>query len=247
MKKYTFLIIMLLSFIVMPLSVRADGKQGKYCSYEHAIEPMHYIKNVIFIDDGSGKVLVKVNYLPTGNINEEESITHYNTNLTVADLNNCPEKVCAANDNIFYGIDPNGRFEKSDSCSWRAGFKLYSGGEVAKDSLTFDFIGQTGKQNITYESWLTGCFEKVGVVKLVSIAYDLTKVIAPIIMVLFATIDLAKAAAASDESQIKKAQKHCIKRIAAGIMVFLVLVCVELVVNLIPTSNDAIQCVKNLF
>lgn len=250
MKKFIYMFSTLILCFAFMSNVKADG--SRYCSYKNSyiFRPSgNYVQSINFIDDGSGKVLVKVNYnlVINGGQNKSMTTTHYNTNLTLADLEQCPDKVCNMTYSIFNGGDPNGRFDKVDSCSFGADLENYSGGTVAKDSLAFDFIGETGQVDFKYSSWLTGCFEKIGIIKLFSIAYDLTKIATPIIMVLFATIDLAKAAASSDDSQIKKAQKHCFKRIIAGVLVFLVLVCVEFFVKLVPDSDGAMQCIKNLF
>jgi len=85
---------------------------------------------------------------------------------------------------------------------------------------------------------------EIPVLGLLNIGYKILRIAAPIAIVLFATIDLAKAVAASDESAIKKAQSHCIKRVAAGVIVFLVFVIFELFVNMIP--GDWARCMNSI-
>ena len=85
----------------------------------------------------------------------------------------------------------------------------------------------------------------VPALKFFKIGYDLIKIATPIVMVLFATIDLAKAVTAGDEGQIKKAQSHCIKRIFAGVIVFLVFVIFEFAIQLVP--GDWGSCLTNIF
>ena len=105
--------------------------------------------------------------------------------------------------------------------------------------------GDTGK--VTYPTIFGGgCPSDVGVFKLFGVAYNALKIIAPVILVVFATIDLAKAVASSDEGMIKKAQKHCLKRIAAAVIVLLSFVVIQMFVQMVSNGSDVMGCVNSM-
>lgn len=69
--------------------------------------------------------------------------------------------------------------------------------------------------------------------ELTSLIITLIKVGVPIILVILGMIDLFKAMMAQKEDEIKKAQGLFVKRLIAGVLVFLVFVIVELIFNLL--------------
>lgn len=77
---------------------------------------------------------------------------------------------------------------------------------------------------------------------LTSTIVTIIKVGVPIILVILGMMDLFKAMTAQKEDEIKKAQGLLIKRIVAGVLVYLVFIIVELVFNLM---GDAIGTDKD--
>ena len=73
--------------------------------------------------------------------------------------------------------------------------------------------------------------------ELTGLIVTLIKVGVPIILVILGMVDLFKAMTAQKEDEIKKAQGLFIKRLVAGVLVYLVFIIVELVFNLM---GDAI-------
>ncbi len=66
------------------------------------------------------------------------------------------------------------------------------------------------------------------------------KIVVPILLVLFAMIDLGKAITAKKEEDIKKYQGSCVKRVVTGILVFLVLIIVEFLLGFVePDTGDS--------
>lgn len=62
---------------------------------------------------------------------------------------------------------------------------------------------------------------------------NIIKIVIPIIIVLLAMFDLAKAVTAGEEKEIKEAQKMLIKRLVYGVVIFFVVTIVQLVFNLV--------------
>ena len=66
----------------------------------------------------------------------------------------------------------------------------------------------------------------------VSMIVNIIKVVVPILLVIFGSIDLIKGLIAQKDDEIKKGQQIFIKRLIAGALVFFVFVVVQLVVSL---------------
>ena len=66
---------------------------------------------------------------------------------------------------------------------------------------------------------------------------NILKIAAPIVIVLFASIDLGKAVIAGKEDDIKVAQKLLIKRLIYGVLIFFVVTIVQTLLVLIPTKS----------
>lgn len=73
---------------------------------------------------------------------------------------------------------------------------------------------------------------------LVHYVYLGIKIVVPILLIIFAMLDLGKAIAAKKEEDIKKYQSSCIKRVVTGALVFLVAVVVEFVLNFVEPKNS---------
>ena len=66
------------------------------------------------------------------------------------------------------------------------------------------------------------------------------KIVVPILLVIFAMLDLGKAITAKKEEDIKKYQSSCIKRVVTGVLVFLVVIIVEFILGFVePKDSDS--------
>lgn len=65
------------------------------------------------------------------------------------------------------------------------------------------------------------------------------KIVVPILLVLFAMIDLGKAITAKKEEDIKQYQKSCVKRVITGLLVFLVLIIVEFLLGFVEPEQGS--------
>lgn len=77
------------------------------------------------------------------------------------------------------------------------------------------------------------------------------KIVVPILLVIFAMLDLGKAIVAKKEEDIKRYQSSCIKRIITGLLVFLVIVIVEFVLGFVEpetgTSGESpVKCAMEI-
>lgn len=78
------------------------------------------------------------------------------------------------------------------------------------------------------------------------------KIVVPILLVIFAMLDLGKAIAAKKEEDIKKYQSSCIKRLITGLLVFLVVVIVEFILGFVEpdtgntSSESPVKCAMEI-
>lgn len=90
----------------------------------------------------------------------------------------------------------------------------------------------------------------MGIVKLIM---NVICIIVPIVLIIMGSFDLFKAVTAGKDDDIKKKQQTLIKRIIAGVIVFLVPTIVTVLMNLIGVSewktcwNEADSNFKSLF
>lgn len=75
------------------------------------------------------------------------------------------------------------------------------------------------------------------VMALVKLIMNIICIIVPIVMIIMGTIDLFKAVTAGKDDEIKKKQQTLIKRIIAGVIVFLVPTIVSLLTGLIGVEE----------
>lgn len=87
--------------------------------------------------------------------------------------------------------------------------------------------------------------EIVQVIAIVRLVMNVICIVVPIVMIVLGTIDLFKAVTASKDEEIKKKQQTLIKRIIAGILVFLVPTIVSLLMNLIGAGGNWATCWNN--
>lgn len=95
------------------------------------------------------------------------------------------------------------------------------------------------------------CNELSPVLRLVGFVKIGIQIGVPIILIIVGMVDFAKAVAAKDEGEIKKAQNGLIKKAIAAVLVFFVMTIVGLLMSIIGYNKDeydnCITCVRNPF
>ena len=76
----------------------------------------------------------------------------------------------------------------------------------------------------------------------VKLVLRILQIAVPIGLILFGTLDMAKAVIAGDEKKMKEAQKPFIKRIVSAVIVFLIPYIVSVVVGLVTSNGDYKGC-----
>ena len=222
MKK--ILLFLILCFISFPSIVLADDY--KVCSYDKKADlnfkgTLHVVGNTVKFDMYNGK---KKEITKDVSMNPEDL------------LKRCPASLCEGS---VVTVCSNGRYvlKKETTESVISGLN---------EALSYQY-GDADPSKVSGMNTILngGCPTDEGIFKLLKVAYDLIKIAAPIMVALFATIDLAKAAAASDDSAIKKAQKHCMKRIAAAVVLFLSFAVVEMFVKMVSGGSEIMSCISS--
>ena len=72
----------------------------------------------------------------------------------------------------------------------------------------------------------------------VSLIVTIIKIVVPILLVIFGSIDFLKAVIAQKEDEIKKGQQTFIKRLIAAVLVFFVVQIVQLIVSFAAKNSD---------
>lgn len=75
----------------------------------------------------------------------------------------------------------------------------------------------------------------------------LIKIIVPVLLVIFGSIDFLKAVIAQKEDEIKKGQQTFIRRLITGIIVFFVIQIVQLIISFASNGDDNISGCFNCF
>lgn len=81
----------------------------------------------------------------------------------------------------------------------------------------------------------------MGLGDVITIIYNVVNLIkwaVPILLIIFGTLDLAKAVIAGKEDEMKKAQSTLIKRAIYAVAVFLVVTLVVFIMGLIPVNDN---------
>lgn len=160
----------------------------------------------------------------------------------------CPQQLCECSNEVF--IEEGSCF----GCDGGTNLGVYILKKELREAdvggldelLAYKF-GNANPSKLTYTTALNGgCPSDVPAFKLLKYAYEILKIGAPLALVVFATIDMAKAAATSDESTIKKTQKHCLKRFAAAVIVLLSFVIVEMIINIVSGGSEVMSCINQL-
>lgn len=121
---------------------------------------------------------------------------------------------------------------------WNEDKSLEQGGYCNTDNLTYVLCGDS----YDIPSAVPG---------VVSYIVNFLKIATPIILIVFSVIQLLKALYATNEDEIKKAQKSVIKKITAGVMVFLVITIVQFVILKVADSaeigsvSECMSCLLN--
>lgn len=87
--------------------------------------------------------------------------------------------------------------------------------------------------------------ELVQAMAIVRLVINVICIAVPIVMIVLGTIDLFKAVTAGKDDEIKKKQQTLIKRIIAGVLVFLVPTIVSLLMNLLGAGGNWSECWNN--
>lgn len=83
----------------------------------------------------------------------------------------------------------------------------------------------------------------LNIMRLVRLIIRVIQIAVPIGLILFGTMDMAKAVIAGDEKKMKEAQKPFVKRIISAIIVFLIPFIVNLVINFVVSgASDWSNC-----
>lgn len=253
MKKYLYIFSVMLFFIFVP-NVRAEEEVPvdisntgeKVCVYtksgDSAIQGVLHAsgsKLVFDIYRGSDESLFNDELIDTFNTHTYAGVYKFS--------DPCPKKICES----FFNSSHSVGLTNNLSCFGNWTYTLTSEKKVTDflngldELLAYKYNGTIRSDYKRPETILNGgCPSDVAVFKLLKTAYSLLKIISPIALVLFATIDLAKAVVAADESAIKKAQKHCLKRFAAAVIVLLSFVIVEMIINMASGGSDIMGCVN---
>ena len=97
--------------------------------------------------------------------------------------------------------------------------------------------------------FLAGCpseYEKLKpIFSILKGVVDLIKFFVPVLLILFGTLDLAKAVVAGKEEEMKKSQNMFIKRVIYAVSVFLVVTLVQFVMNFINENVELGKDVRN--
>ncbi|MBR2678276.1 MAG: hypothetical protein IKE63_02545 [Bacilli bacterium] len=85
---------------------------------------------------------------------------------------------------------------------------------------------------------MDACGGLLPIVKVIVAAMKVVVIIIPIALIVYGTIDLGKAVIASDEKEVKAAQKRLIQRFIYAVLVFFVPTLVYFAMNLIASSDS---------
>ncbi len=94
------------------------------------------------------------------------------------------------------------------------------------------------KPIIGCDSVLPGVMIDEKITSATSTIITIIKIVVPILLVIFGSLDLVKGVIASKDDEIKKGQQIFIKRLIAGALVFFVISIVQLVINFVAGSDN---------
>lgn len=235
--KFTKILVFLFLGIVflMPLDIKAYN----VCTYKQGGIAGALAGDYMNLYVEGDKVIAKqnVNGVFDGNLKT------YNTDYSPSDLNGkCPTAdICdlgSGKVGACSGITlASSRFVYNSSAS---------GDEATLATHVNDFTFKGGSGEAQYSSMISGCPSDKGAFKLIGIAYDLLKIIIPLALVIFGTIDMAKAVISQNENEMKKAQSAFLRRIGAAVVAFLAFVIFEMILGMVSNASEALDCVKTI-
>lgn len=85
----------------------------------------------------------------------------------------------------------------------------------------------------------------LGIMYYAKLILKILQIAVPVGLILFGTIDMAKAVIAGDEKKMKEAQKPFIKRIISAVIVFLIPYIVQVVIGLVTSNTEYKGCWDN--
>lgn len=86
-----------------------------------------------------------------------------------------------------------------------------------------------------------GTYFPIGVATLVRNLYNLVKVLVPVIIIITGMVELIRAVMASDEKKMDESKTKLIKKIIAGVVIFLLFAIVQFVFKNLLANNDALS------
>lgn len=122
---------------------------------------------------------------------------------------------------------------KKPSATYAYASNKKNGRQITKEMYIETFESAYGdKQELLDPTQLTceGIFTS-DIKDMISTALKYPRIIVPILLILFGTLDFAKAVISSKEDEMKKAQSKFIRRLIAGVAVFLVPVFIDVIIS----------------
>ncbi len=220
-KKILFFII---TFLLFNASVYAD----KTCSYSLRNPGSQNITYIIeFDDEMNARQVVKETSRPTGS---DDSITQTDvTGQFDVQLERCPSYVSISGSTIKE--DSNGNYA----------ITTYNG------TNTSPGVTQDSSDNFYCVAFGTDVQFDRQLARIVHYVIVIMQLLVPILLVIYGMVDLARGMASQKEDEIKKGQQIFIKRLIAGVMVFLVVAVVKFVISLLSSDTGNIMSCVNCF
>ncbi len=257
----------MLSFFVIPSKVRANTYLCKYLHTDVSSGPLVVVTNVsslmVVADDEVDGLYVceadvnwsifsqDIYYLVKNGTCSTMADTEFISKSTLVN-NKCPRDIWhdTVKNLLCGGYNKNG-CEFANTNSYYLGQSDQQTNEIVTgDSLIIGYFGgpeSFGK--LVYADSLfatSNCPSEEPVFKMISYFYSLLKIIVPVVLVLFGSIDIAKAVAASDDGAIKKATSSFLRKLVAGVIVFLLFEIVGFVINLVSENYGVMDCVNKI-
>ncbi len=85
----------------------------------------------------------------------------------------------------------------------------------------------------------------LGIMYYAKLILKILQIAVPVGLIIFGTIDMAKAVIAGDEKKMKEAQKPFVKRIISAVIVFLIPYIVQVVIGLVTSNTEYKGCWDN--
>lgn len=161
------------------------------------------------------------------------------------------EKVYATKDSTIASKSTNSANEKCSYSRYASNYK--NGKQITEDVFFADFVTSglieydksKGEYTCADMNVLFGSKDDPESVRyLINEILGYVRIIVPILIILLGTIDFAKAVLAGKEDNMKKAQSAFVKRLIAGVVVFLVPTIVDIIMGLadIVWAGEYIHC-----